>query len=235
MNNNSERDLAQYNAVNGTCEAHPMSIRVLLVDDHRMVREALRELLAKEAGIDVVGEAGDARAALDLARSLAPNVVVLDIGLPDLNGMEVAARLVRAGNPAKIVALSAYCDKRFVIEMLRSGAAAYVTKSSAGAELVRAIRAVSAGQSYLCPEVAGTLVSEVMGCPLQGASPRLARREREVLRLIAEGRRSAAMAEELHMSVATADVHRRNIMRKLDLHTVAELTKYAVREGIVAL
>ena len=212
-----------------------MTIRVLLAEDHRMVREALRDALAKVADIEVVGEAGDARAALEQAGALAPDVVVLDIGLPDLNGMEVAARLRQAGNAAKIVALSAYSDKRFVIEMLRSGATAYVTKSAAGTELVRAIRAVAAGQSYFCAEVAGALVSELRGRSLPGDAPRLGRREREVLRLIAEGARSLAIAEQLHIAVGTVEVHRRNIMRKLDLHTVAELTKYAIREGIVAL
>lgn len=212
-----------------------MTIRVLLVEDHRMVREALCEVLQKVPDIEVVGEAGDAREALKQAVDLNPDVVVLDIRLPDLNGIEVAARLRDAGSRAKLVALSAFADKRFVTAMLRSGASAYVTKSAAGTELVRAIRAVAAGHGYFSPEIAGTLASEVRDRPLVGDAQPLARREREVLRLIAEGVRSPAIAEQLHVSVATIEVHRRNIMRKLGLRTVAELTKFAIREGIVSL
>ncbi|MEW6707630.1 MAG: response regulator transcription factor [Pseudomonadota bacterium] len=211
-----------------------MTIDVLLVEDHRLVREALREALAREADIRVVGEAGDAASALQAAKALAPHVAVLDIALPDLNGIELAARLRDAGCRARVVALSAYTDKRFVAEMLRAGAAGYITKSAAGTELVRAIRAVAAGQSYFCPEVSSALAAEVRKGAHEGDTPRLGRREREVLRLIAEGHRSAAIAEQLHISVATVEVHRRNIMRKLGLHTVAELTRYAVREGMVS-
>ena len=212
-----------------------MTIRVLLVEDHRMVREALCEVLKKVPDIEVVGEAGDARDALKQAAELKPDVVVLDINLPDINGIEVAARLRDAGSRAKLVALSAFADKRFVTAMLRSGASAYVTKSAAGTELVRAIRAVAAGHGYFSPEIAGALASEVRDRPLAGEAQPLARREREVLRLIAEGVRSPAIAEQLHVSVATIEVHRRNIMRKLGLRTVAELTKHAIREGIVSL
>ena len=200
-----------------------------------MVREALCEVLKKVPDIEVVGEAGDARDALKQAAELKPDVVVLDINLPDINGIEVAARLRDAGNRAKLVALSAFADKRFVTAMLRSGASAYVTKSAAGTELVRAIRAVAAGHGYFSPEIAGALASEVRDRPLAGEAQPLARREREVLRLIAEGVRSPAIAEQLHVSVATIEVHRRNIMRKLGLRTVAELTKHAIREGIVSL
>jgi two-component system NarL family response regulator len=212
-----------------------VTIRVLLVEDHRMVREALCEVLKKVPDIEVVGEAGDAREGLKLAVDLKPDVVVLDIRLPDINGIEVAARLRDAGCQAKLVALSAFADKRFVTAMLRSGASAYVTKSAAGTELVRAIRAVAAGHGYFSPEIAGALASEVRERPLAGEAQPLARREREVLRLIAEGVRSPAIAEQLHVSVATVEVHRRNIMRKLGLRTVAELTKHAIREGIVSL
>jgi DNA-binding NarL/FixJ family response regulator len=212
-----------------------MTIRVLLVEDHRMVREALCEVLKKVPDIRIVGEAGDAREALKLAVDLEPDVVVLDIRLPDVNGIEVAARLRDAGSRAKLVALSAFADKRFVTAMLRSGASAYVTKSAAGTELVQAIRAVAAGHGYFSPEIAGALASEVRERPLAGEARPLARREREVLRLIAEGLRSPAIAEQLHVSVATVEVHRRNIMRKLGLRTVAELTTHAIREGIVSL
>jgi two-component system NarL family response regulator len=212
-----------------------MTIRVLLADDHRLLREALRDALAKEPDIAIAGEAGDGRTTLELAARLAPDVIVLDIGLPDLNGIEVAVRLLEKRPGAKIVALSAYADKRFVSEMLHAGAVAYVTKSSAGTELVRAIRAVAAGQGYLCPEVAGAVLAEVRGRRQRGAAERLGRREREVLRLIAEGARSAAIAEQLHISPATVEVHRRNIMRKLGLRTIAELTRYAIREGLISL
>ena len=212
-----------------------MTTRVLLVEDHRMVREALSEVLARVPDIEVIGEAGNAQDALSQAALLKPDVVVLDIRLPDLNGIEVAARLRDAGCSAKVVALSAFADKRFVTAMLRSGASAYVTKSAAGTELVRAIRAVAAGQGYFSPEIAGALVSEVRERPLAGEAPPLGRREREVLRLIADGMRSPAIAEQLHVSVATIEVHRRNIMRKLGIRTVAELTKHAIREGIISL
>jgi DNA-binding NarL/FixJ family response regulator len=209
-------------------------ISVLLVDDHRLVREALRDALAKEPDIDVVGEAGDAHTAFECTRSLRPDIVVLDIGLPDMNGVEAAAKLKeRSGVDPKIIALSAYNDRRFATEMLRAGAASYVTKSSVGAELVRAIRAVAGGQTYICPEVAGALVSAMRDGHEKGEMPRLSRREREVLRLIAEGTRSPSIAEQLHISLGTVEVHRRNIMRKLSLRTVADLTRYAVREGLV--
>ena len=212
-----------------------MTIRVVLIEDHRMVREALCEVLKKVPDIEIVGEAGDAREGLDQAIALAPDVVVLDIRLPDVNGIEVAARLKDAGVAAKVVALSAFADKRFVTAMLRAGASGYVTKSAAGTELVRAIRAVAAGHGYFSPDIAGALASEMRDRPLAGEAVPLARREREVLRLIAEGVRSPAIAEQLHVTVGTVEVHRRNIMRKLGLRTVAELTKHAIREGIISL
>lgn len=208
-------------------------VSVVLVEDHQLVREALRFALAKESDIEVVGEAGDAAGALECARAHHPQVVVLDIGLPGITGIEVAARLVRLDPAPKVVALSAYAERRFVTEMLRAGANAYVTKSSAGTELVRAIRAVASGKSYFSPDVAEVVVSELRD---EAPSPaRLGAREREVLCLVARGLRSQHIAEQLNISVATVEVHRRNIMRKLELRSVAELTLYAVREGLVSL
>jgi two-component system NarL family response regulator len=212
-----------------------MAIRVFLVDDHRMVREALCEVLRKEAGIEIVGEAGDASEALALAVGLRPDVIVLDIRLPDLNGIEVVSRLKDAGVNAKVIALSAFADRRFVAAMIQAGACAYVTKSAAGTELIRAISAVAANQGYFSPDIAGLLAQDMQSEGRLRPQEPLARREREVLRLIAEGHRSAMIAKQLHISAATVEVHRRNIMRKLGLHTVAELTKHAIREGIVFL
>ena len=199
-----------------------------------MVREALGEVLRRESDIEIVSEAGDGESALQQALEFAPEVIVLDIRLPDLNGLEVAARLKDLGVTAKIVALSAFADRRFVSAMLKCGASGYVAKAAAGTELVRAIRAVASGECYFSPEIASALAAEVRD-PQPGAEQSLGRREREVLRMIAEGMRTHNIAVELHISVGTVEVHRRNIMRKLDLHTVAELTKHAIREGIVDL
>lgn len=203
-----------------------MPIRIILVDDHHLLREALREKLEKEIDIEVIGEVSDGHSALKLIEELAPDLVLLDIALPDINGIEVARRVSAKHAAVKIIALSMYADKRFVTEAIKAGAAGYVTKTTGSAELLNAIRSVAAGKSYLCQEVAGALVDNIQ------ESTTLGRREREVLRLLAEGKRSADIAELLHIAVSTVDVHRRNIMRKLNLHTVAALTKYAVREGI---
>lgn len=216
-----------------------MTVRVALIDDHKMLREALRALLAAEPGIEVVGEAGSGREALVLARRLVPQVLVLDNGLPDMTGIDVARRLRADLSPVRILALSEHTDRRVVQEMLKAGAAGYVTKTAAGEELVRAIRAVASGQSFLSPEVARTVLGDyACACGAEHHAPPptcLGARERDVLRLIAEGEHSPSIAAHLGIAVATVDVHRRNLMRKLDLHTVAKLTKYAVREGLTSL
>lgn len=210
-----------------------MSIRILLVDDHRILREALRAMLEREADFRIVGEAGDGLAALRLVRELHPDIVLLDVTMKDLDGIATCARITARGDEARVIALSAFGESRFVLEMLKAGARGYVTKESAGAELVNAIRAVMAGQNFLSADVAHVVVGLLRdGVPRGAAAVPLGRREREVLQLIAAGKRSGEIAEVLHIAVSTVDAHRRNIMRKLGLHSIAELTRYAIRHGL---
>lgn len=214
-----------------------MTIRVALADDHRMLLDALTSVLAIEEGITIVGTANDGPAAIKLAQEAAPDVLVLDISMPGINGIDVARQLHKEFPKIKVLALSAYLDKRFVQEMLKAGAAGYVTKTAALTDLPRAIRAVAAGQNFLSTEITAAVVSELappgtsVTPPLSALSPR----EREVLRLVADGVRTAEIARRLGITEATIEVHRRNLMHKLEIRTVAELTKYAVREGLTSL
>jgi two-component system NarL family response regulator len=210
-----------------------MTVRVLLADDHRLLRELLREQLQKEPDIEVVGEASSGRELMEQLAARSPDLVVLDIAMPGLNGIDAMADLAARHPAVKVICLSGYSDRRYVRAMLKAGAAGYVVKSAAGTELLRAIRAVAAGQSYLCPEAAAAVVRDVRARGgASGGLGSLGKREMQVLQLLAEGNRSSSIAEKLSISVATVDTHRRNIMRKLDLHTVAELTKFAIREGL---
>ena len=214
-----------------------MAIRVALADDHRMLLDALIAVLANEPDIVVVGVAHDGPDAIKLAQKHLPDVLVLDIAMPELNGVEVARQLHKELPKLKVLALSAYLDKRFVQEMLKAGAVGYVTKTAALTDLPRAIRAVASGQNYLSPEITAAVVSDISPSsgsatpPLSTLSPR----EREVLRLVADGVRTAEIARRLGITEATVEVHRRNVMHKLELRTVAQLTKYAVREGLSSL
>lgn len=213
-----------------------MKLKVLLADDHKMFREALRSMLAKETEIEVVAEVGDGRDVLIAAAKTKPDIVCMDVSMPGLNGVEATRRLVAAQPGVKVIGLSAYSDKRFVMEMLNAGAAGYVTKGDAGDELLRAIQAVRKNQTYLCPEVAAGLVDVLRGNSADAVSPlpQLGSREREVLQLVSEGMTTPQIAERLHLAPSTVEVHRRNIMRKLNLHSVAELTKYAIRTGLTS-
>jgi two-component system NarL family response regulator len=214
-----------------------MTIRVTLADDHRMLREALRGVLSMEDDLTVVAEAGDGAATLEVLARVPTDVLVLDIRMPEMNGVEVVKHLRAQRSTVKILALSAFSDKRFVHEVLKAGASGYVVKSAAAAELAQAIRAVARGHSYLSPEITRALVDDLSPRTAITAPPlsSLGQREREVLRLIADGHRTAAIATQLKISTTTVETHRRNIMSKLNLHSVAELTKYAVREGLTAL
>lgn len=203
------------------------------------MREGLKSLIAAEADMSVVGEAQDGKTAVNLARKLGPNVVVMDVSMPDLNGIEATRRIVNDNQNVRVVALSGHADQHFVREMLSAGACAYLLKQTAYEELVRAIREVMRGKKYLTPEVArGVVDAYVELTQPNGQTPvfvLLTDREREVLQMVAEGKSTKEIASDIHVSVKTVETHRRNIGEKLDLHSVAELTKYAIREGLTSL
>jgi len=209
-----------------------MSIRILLADDHQILLDALRWLLSGEKDMEVVGEAKDGHAALKLAATLKPDVVVTDISMPGMNGIE-ATRLLTSRHPEiKVIALSAHTNRQHVADMLEAGAAGYITKENASDELLSALRAVMKQKKYLCPEAMKIMVGNTGRSPVAGI-PRLGPREREVLQRVAKGDTSQIIAGHLFISVSTVDVHRRNIMKKLDLHNVAALTTYAIRNGLI--
>lgn len=214
-----------------------MTTTLLLVDDHRIVREGLRTLLGQQPDLEVAGEAADGREAVTQARLLKPDVIVMDIAMPDLNGVE-ATRLILAELPrVRVVALSMYADRRFVAEILRAGALGYVLKDGAFEELALAIRTVMEGKTYLSPSIAGLVVEELVSRTSAPGSPSLGGltpRERQVLKLLAGGMRPREIAQELAISVKTVEVHKQNLMNKLEIHTASELTRFAIREGLSA-
>ena len=212
-------------------------IRIMLVDDHTMVREALRTVLEQDSGMQVVAEVGDGETALRMAEELAPDVVVMDIALPGQSGIEITRRLLATHPEIKVLALSTYLDRRIVQQMLDAGARGYIVKSAAGAELKQGIRSVVEGRSYLCPQVTSLVTDSLRSRRSPAGDPDdhpLSRREIQVATLLAEGKSAPDIANELHISPSTVDVHRRNLMRKLKLHNVVDLTKYAIRTGLVS-
>ena len=208
----------------------------MLVDDHTMVREALRVVLEQDNGMEVVAAVGDGETALRLADELAPTVVVMDVALPGQSGIETTRRLLARHPQIKVLALSTDLDRRIIQQMLDVGASGYIAKSAAGAELKQGIRNVVAGRSYLCSEVAALVADGLRDRRSAGGQPEpssLSRREVQVATLLAEGKSAPDIAAELHIAPSTVDVHRRNLMRKLELHNVVELTRYAIRTGLV--
>lgn len=204
-------------------------VRVLLADSHQMFREALGHWLQSQPDMDVVGLTGDGMQVLELARRTAAQIVCMDPNLPGMEGAEVT-RLLRTALPqVMVVTLSAYSDQQHVLDMLNAGATGYVTKAESMDELLRAIRTVVSGRTYLCPDVAGVVTGALVGKG-GGARPTavLGARERQVLKLVAEGCTSSQIADMLNIAPSTVEVHRRNIMRKLGRHSVAALTRYVV-------
>ena len=215
-----------------------MSIRIILADDHQIVRQGLRTLLAAEPDMEVVAEADNGRATLRLARELKPQVVIMDITMPDLNGIEATRQILAESSEVKIIALSMHSDSLFVLNMLKAGASGYLLKDCALEELVKAIRTVVAQKTYLSPGVSDIVIKDFVSgwsSPGSSAFSVLTAREREVLQLMAEGKTTNQIAYRLCLSVKTVEAHRKQTMNKLGIHSVAELTKYAIRQGLTSL
>jgi DNA-binding NarL/FixJ family response regulator len=210
-------------------------IRVILADDHRLFRAGLRSILEAQPGIEVVGEAVDGQATLTCVAATPADILLLDISMPGLNGIETLRRLAAQGGNIKVIVLSMHSDRYFISESFKAGARGYLLKDSAIQELVKGIRTVMKGDVYLSSTIAGILVSDYAN--LAAASPReasdLTSREREVLQMIAEGRSTKDVATRLCLSAKTVETHRKHLMDKLDIHSVAELTRYAIRVKII--
>jgi len=211
-----------------------MEIKIIIVDDHQMVREGIRSLLAGQMGLQVIAEAGSGREGVRLAEKHAPDLVIMDIGMTDLNGIEATRQIRDKNQGVRVLVLSMHSDQRFVERTLKAGAAGYLLKDCSFEELARAIRTVMAGEIYLSPGIVSGVVREYIGTS-PAEPPSITSREREVLQLITEGRGTREIADLLFISIKTVETHRQQIMRKLRLRTVAELTKYAIREGLTTL
>ncbi len=213
-------------------------IRVVLADDHQIVRHGLRSLLSAEPDIEVVGEADNGRAVVRMVQELSPQVVIMDISMPDLNGIEATRQILSDTTGVKVIALSMHSDSLFVLNMFQAGASGYLLKDCALEELVKAVRTVMNRKIYLSPGISDIVIKDfVLGWSSTESSAYsiLTAREREVLQLMAEGKTTNQIAESLCVSVKTVEAHRKQMMNKLDIHSVAELTKYAIRQGLTSL
>ena len=220
----------------GTNPGDPL--KVVLVDDHRLMRDGLRAILEREPRVRVVGEASDGHEALAVTGRAEPDIVVMDVSMRGLNGVDATRRLTSERPEVKVLGLSMNADARYVLSMLTAGAAGYLLKDAAAEELLSALQAVAQGRRYLSSSIAGVVIDAATKPPPvvdAASSSRLSVREREVLQLLAEGATSKDIAAKLHIATTTVESHRRQIMQKLDLRTIAELTKYAVREGLTTL
>ena len=214
-----------------------MAYRIVLADDHNMLREGLRSLLRDIPGTEVVGEADNGRDTVRLCLELEPDLVIMDVAMPELSGIEATRQIVKERPDTKVIALSMHSTKRFVLDMLQAGAVGYLLKNCAFKELADALSTVRAGRAYISPAVASVVVERIVS-PKSDESyavHTLTPREREVLQLLAEGRRVSEVANTLHVSAKTVQTHRRNIMAKLNLFSLPELTKFAIQQGLTSL
>ena len=215
-----------------------MSIRILLADDHTVMRSGLRLLLERQPDLEVVGEAADGREAVELAASEKPDVIVMDIAMPQLNGVEATRQIVNRSPQTAIAILSMHSDESYVIRSLKAGARAYLLKDSAEADLIAAIQAITRGKSFFSPAVSRLLKEDYMHqlaeVGAEDSYELLTTREREVLQLVAEGKSNKDVANLLNLSLYTVETHRTHILQKLNLHSVPELILYAVRKGIIS-
>lgn len=215
-----------------------MSVRILLADDHKIIIEGLKSLLEKNVAFQVVGQALDGLGAVELAAELAPDLVIMDISMPGLNGLEATRRILSASPGTKVIVLSMHADGRFIAEALKNGALGYLLKDSAFQELSKAIPEVMNGRTYLSTAITDIVIKDYirhLERQGSGAFSVLSGREREVLQMLAEGLSTKEIAAHLSISVKTVETYRGQIMEKLNIHSVAELTKYAIREGITSL
>jgi two-component system, NarL family, response regulator NreC len=212
-------------------------ITIILADDHSIFRQGLRALLDKQSSLEVIGEAGNGREAIALVEELSPQVIVMDVGMPDLNGIEATRRIVGKFPKTKVIGLSMHNDKHFVKQMLQAGASGYLLKESIFEELVQAIEAVVNKKGFLSPKIARLVIEDYTGGKTEEdpGMASLSKREREILQLLAEGKTSKQIADELFLSPKTVENHRKRVMQKLDIHNVAELTKFAIRHGLTFL
>jgi two-component system, NarL family, response regulator NreC len=215
-----------------------MSIKIILADDHKIIREGLHALLEKNPSMEVVAEAQDGLTTIRLAKKLLPDIVIMDIGMPDMNGIDATRQIISETKGIRVIALSMHSDRRFVLQMLKAGASGYLLKDSAFEELELAIQTVMSSQPYLSPKITDVVIKEyIHNIPANEATvfTALTAREREVLQLLAEGKTTKQIAVYLNISIKTIETHRQQVMEKLNMHSIAELTKYAIREGLTSL
>jgi DNA-binding NarL/FixJ family response regulator len=207
-------------------------IRILLADDHAVVRQGFKMILAAQPDMEIVGEAGNGREAVEAAAQLRPDVIVMDVAMPELNGIEATRRIAENAPHTRVLALSMHKDSVYVREVLRAGARGYLLKDSPAPELVAAVRAVASGEGYLSPAVSNAVLDDYRK-HVTDPIDLLTSREREVLQMLAEGKTNKEVAEVLNLSVYTVDAHRGRIMEKLNLHSINELVRFAVRKGLI--